>query len=138
MPGPPAGPSLRITTTSPVSILPCRDRRHRVLLGLEHARRARVCGEALVARELHHAALGREVAAQDREAAGGLERVSRAGARPAGPRSPVASRACSPIVRPVTVGASVVQQPGLEQALGHQRHAARPVQVDGDVLRRRA
>ena len=41
---------------------------------LEDARRALVVA-ALVAGELDHAALGREVAAQDRQAAGGLDRV---------------------------------------------------------------
>ena len=50
------------------------DRLHRVLLALEHARGALVVA-ALVARELHDAALGRDVAAQDREPAGRLDRV---------------------------------------------------------------
>ena len=45
-----------------------------VLLGVEHARRAAVM-QPLVARELDDAAVGREVAAQDREAARRLERV---------------------------------------------------------------
>ena len=74
MPGPPAGPSLRITTTSPGWIDLAFTARERVLLALEDARRAAVL-HALVAGELHDAALGREVAAQDREAAGRLERV---------------------------------------------------------------
>ena len=74
MPGPPAGPSLRMTTTSPALISPVGDGGHRVLLALEHARGALVV-DALVAGELHDAAVGREVAAQDREAAGGLDRV---------------------------------------------------------------
>ena len=48
---------------------------------------------ALVAGELDDAALGREVAAQDREAAGRLERVVERRARPAGPRVSCASSA---------------------------------------------
>ena len=47
-----------------------------VLLGLEHARRARLL-EALGAGELDDAAVRREVAAQDREAAVGLDRIAR-------------------------------------------------------------
>ena len=74
MPGPPAGPSLRIDDDVARLDLAVRDGRHRRLLALEHARRARVVA-ALVAGELHDAALGREVAAQDREAAGRLDRV---------------------------------------------------------------
>ena len=50
------------------------DRREAVLLGVEHARGAAVV-RALVARELDDAALGREVAVEDREAAGRLDRV---------------------------------------------------------------
>src|SRR5439155_77538 len=46
---------------------------HRVLLALEDARRTAV-GRALVAGHLHHAALGGEVAPEDDEAAGRLER----------------------------------------------------------------
>src|SRR5436305_589423 len=48
--------------------LPCLDRGEAVLLGVEHARRAAVV-QALVSGELHDAAVGREVASQDREAA---------------------------------------------------------------------
>src|SRR3954447_20069338 len=47
---------------------------HRRFLVLEHGRGALVV-DPLVAGELHDAAVGREVAAQDREAAGGLDRV---------------------------------------------------------------
>ena len=74
MPGPPAGPSSRITTTSPSRISSREHGRHRGLLAVEHARRADVAA-ALVAGELHHAAVRREVAAQDREAAGRLQRI---------------------------------------------------------------
>ena len=80
MPGPPAGPSLRITTTSPALDLVREHGRHRGLLAVEHARRADVAA-ALVAGELDDAAVGRDVAAQDREAAGGLERIATAAAR---------------------------------------------------------
>ena len=54
--------------------LAARDGGHRRLLAVEHPRRAAVV-DALVAGELDHRALGGEVAAQDREPAGGLERV---------------------------------------------------------------
>ena len=74
MPGPPAGPSLRMTMTSPFSIVPRDDGGHRLLLALEHPRGALVAA-ALVAGELDDAAFGREVAAQDREAARRLDRV---------------------------------------------------------------
>src|SRR5439155_50318 len=49
------------------------DGRHRVLLAIEHARRPRMA-QALVARDLHDATVGRQVAAQDHEAARRLER----------------------------------------------------------------
>ena len=103
---------------------PGGDRVHRGLLALEHARRALVVA-ALVARELHDAAVGREVAAQDRQAAGGLERVARAAARPPGRGSRRASSACSPIVLPVDGRRVRVQQAGLEQALGEHRRRRR-------------
>ena len=80
MPGPPAGPSLRITTTSPARISLREHGGHRRLLAVEHARRADVAAP-LVAGELDDAAVRRDVAAQDREAAGGLERVATADAR---------------------------------------------------------
>ena len=74
MPGPPAGPSLRITTTSPGLIWPLVTAAIVGFLALEDARRAAVVA-ALVAGELDDAALGREVAAQDRDPAGLLDRV---------------------------------------------------------------
>ena len=74
MPGPPAGPSLRITTTSPGLIWPL------VTAAIaasspSKTRAGPLCMAALVAGELDHAALGREVAAQDRDPAGLLDRV---------------------------------------------------------------
>ena len=120
MPGPPAGPSLRMTTTSPALISPVGDGGHRVLLALEHARRAAVV-DALVAGELDDAALGREVAAQDREAAGRLERVVERADDLLARRSPAASAACSPIVRPVTVMRVLVQQPELRAGAWRRR-----------------
>ena len=74
------------------------DRGEGVLLGLEHARRAAVLA-AVVAGELDHAALGREVAAQDREAAVGLERVVDSGRITSWPSASSAASATSPIVR---------------------------------------
>ena len=83
---------------------------HRGLLAVEHARRALVVA-ALVAGELDDAALGREVAAEDRDPARRLDRVvERADDLLAG-RSRRASCACSPIVLPVTVGASACRKP---------------------------
>ena len=61
-------------TTSPLLQRARLDRREAVLLGVEHARGAAVV-RALVARELDDAALGGEVAVEDREAAGRLDRV---------------------------------------------------------------
>ena len=130
MPGPPAGPSLRMTTMSPASILPGLDRGEAVLLALEHPRRAGLA-LALGAGELDDGALGREVAAQDREPALGLERIGerahdllavfldRGGGlladRPAADRDRV-----------------LVQDPGLGEAVEDQRHAAGAVEVGGD------
>ncbi len=74
MPGPPAGPSLRMTTTSPALMLLGEHGGHRGLLAVEDTRGADVAA-TLVAGELDDAALGRDVAAQDGEAAGGLERI---------------------------------------------------------------
>ena len=88
---------------------------------------------ALVAGELDDAAVRRDVAAQDREAAGRFERVrERAHDLLAGGLR--ASAACSPIVRPVTVGASAFSSPASLQALEHERHAAGFVELGGDVL----
>jgi len=69
MPGPPADHH-----HLPLADLLCEHGRHRGLLAVEHARRARVFA-ALVPGELDHAAVGRDVAAQDGKAAGGLERL---------------------------------------------------------------
>ena len=133
MPGPPAGPSLRITTTSPALISPGGDGGHRVLLALEHARRARR-GAALVAGELDDAALGREVAAQDREAAGGLERVVERPDDAPGPRSPAPSSA---MLADRLAGDGDARRragsPASSRRLQHERDAAGRVQVGGDV-----
>jgi hypothetical protein len=119
-----------MTTMSPRSMR--RDqRRHRALLAVEDARRAAVVA-ALVAAELDHAALGREVAAQDRQAAGRLDRVvERADDLLA---LGLGGLACVLADGPaVTVIASSLSRPPSWQALGDQRHAACRVQVGGDV-----
>ena len=68
IPGPPFGPSYRITTTSPGLISPDRIASQTTLLRIEDARRA---GDprALDARDFRHRAFGRQVAAQDGEVA---------------------------------------------------------------------
>ena len=63
-----------MTTTSPGVDRARLDRGEAGLLGVEDARRAAVM-RALVAGELDDAAVRREVAAQDREPAGRLQRV---------------------------------------------------------------
>ena len=136
IPGPPDGPSLRITTTSPALDRARLDRGERVLLGLEHPRRAAVLPPA-VAGELDDAAVGREVAAQDREAAVGRERV---GERPhdglalglLGGVGLLADRLAGDGDR------VAVEQPGLVQARGHERHAAGAPEVGRDVACRTA
>ena len=131
MPGPPAGPSLRMTTTSPALISPLVTAGHRLLLALEDARGALVV-DALVAGELHDAAVGGEVAAQDREAAGGLDRVvERAddllalGLLRLG--GVLADRAAGDGHRVLVEAAELLQ------ALDDDGHAAGLVQVGGDV-----
>ena len=105
--------------------------RHRRLLALEHARRPAVPA-ALVAGELDHAALGGEVAAQDRQAARGLERiVERADDALAGRLARLGG------VRPDRLarhGERVgVQDAGLAQAREQHGDATGLVEVDGDV-----
>ena len=73
MPGPPFGPSWRMTTTSPCLDAAGLDGFERGFLAVEHARRSAMHAE-VVARDLHHAAVGREVAAKDHETARRLER----------------------------------------------------------------
>ena len=132
MPGPPFGPSLRITTTSPGWIVLRHHGGEGVLLALEHARRAAVLG-AVVAGELHDAALGREVAAQDREAAVRLDRVGHRADHVLARRPPRRASATSPIVCPVTVSSSSWSSAELLQPPDHERHAAGAVEVGGHV-----
>ena len=123
MPGPPLGPSLRITTTSPALIPPAVTAVHRVLLALEHARRARWCVRSWPG-HLHDAALRGEVAAQDHEAAGLLQRIVER------PHDLLAGRllapraASSPIVRPVTVRSSSFRSPASSSRLATSADAA--------------
>src|ERR1700735_235247 len=106
--------------------------RHGGLLALEHPCRADVA-TTLVAGQLDHAPVGCHVAAQNRKAAGRLERV--------GERTYdllAGSLIC-------LLGVLTDRAPGdrdrigaqpayFLQALKHERHAARLVQVGGDVL----
>ncbi len=129
MPGPPAGPSLRITMTSPACDRAGLHRGERVFLALEHARAAFEVRRAL-AGQLQDAAFRREVAVQDRIAAARLERlrdrmhhVLRFGARRGG-------RASANRLRPVTVGASSSMPAAIsslrDRARCRRRRTARP------------
>ena len=121
-----------MTTTSPCWMLPASSGLHRRLLAVEDARRAVVVA-ALVAAELHDAALGREVAAQDRQAAGRLDRVvERAHDLLAGRSRSPRARARRPSGRS-TVIASSWRQAALLQALDDERDAAGLVEVGRDV-----
>jgi len=82
---------------------------HRGLLAFEHPRGPAVVA-ALVAGELHDAALGGKVAAQDREAPGRLDRIVKR-ADHLLPGVSRAAAAISPSVWPVTVGASSCRRP---------------------------
>ena len=130
MPGPPAGPSLRMTTTSPSLISPLVT----ACIAASSPSKTRA-GPAvmasLVAGELHDAALGREVAAEDRDAAGLLDRVVDR------PDHFLAGR----LVGLVGLLADrlagdrrgvLVQEAELLQALGQDGGAAGGVQVGGD------
>ena len=91
------------------------------------------CVDALVAGELDHAALGGEVAAQDREAAGGLDRRRRAGRTTRWPGVSCASRG---VLADRAAGDGlgvVVEHAQLLQALGDDGDPAGLVQVGGDV-----
>ena len=108
------------------------DRRHRVLLGLEHTRGAHLL-QALVAGELDHAAFGREVPAQDREPAGGLDRVGQRSydglaVRLLRTSSDLADAAAGDGRR------VAVEQAGFEQALGHERDPPGLVEIHGHVV----
>ena len=124
MPGPPAGPSLRMTTTSPASMPP------RVTAAIaasspSNTRAGPAVVAALVAGELDDAALGREVAAQDRQAAGRLDRVVERSDDVlalglGGVAGVLADRLAGDGDR------VLVEQPGLVQALEHDAARRRP------------
>src|SRR5438093_12747687 len=102
---------------------------HRVLLTLEDARGAAV-GRALVPGHLHHAALGREVALQDDEAAGRLERPLERGDDLLPGRLDRARR----LLRQGAAARrerAAVDEPGRDQPLRHHAGATRAAQVDG-------
>ena len=77
MPGPPFGPSQRITTTSFGLQRAGGERVHRGLLAVEDPGRA-LEDVGVEAGALHHRAVGRERAAQDGQAAGAVDRVAHA------------------------------------------------------------
>ena len=121
-----------MTTTSPALSSWAEHGRHRGLLAVEHARRPDVPA-ALVPGELHHAALGGDVATQDGEAAGGFDRLGE------GPHDalPVGLDGLGGVLadRPaVTVGASEWRMPASLQTRQHERHATRLVELGGDIL----
>ena len=106
------------------------DGREAVLLRVEHARRAAVQA-ALVARELHHRALGREVAAQDARPPVAFSGGS-IGTMTSWPGVSSRRRAISPRVRPSTFGVAVSRPAPLHELAGHERDAAGRVEVGGD------
>ena len=106
------------------------DRSEALLLGVEHARGPAV-KQALVPRELHDTAVGREVAAQHREPACLLERrLDR--------DDDLLARRLDDRVRDLRQRAAVdvrrvtVHEAGLQQLAGDERDTARGVQVGGD------
>ena len=121
-----------MTTTSPADDPAVLHRLEAGCLRIEDPRRPAVM-EPLVAGELDHAALGRERAAQDGQAAGRLERRSRSRGRPAGPRVSTASAAIFAIVRPSTFFSSPWSRSRLRSSRMTRRDAARVVQVRGVV-----
>ncbi len=132
MPGPPRGPSLRITSTSPAGVARVGDRGERVLLALEDARRAFEHAR-LQARDLDQRAVGREVAFQHDDAAGRMQRASRARARPRR-RAPAALASSSASVRPDSASASPCRWPPSSSAFSTGGDAADAVQVEREVL----
>jgi hypothetical protein len=109
----------------------CSTASHGGLLAVEDARGADV-QPPLVAGELDHAAVGREVAAQDRQPAAGLDRVVQ---RPHDALSRRLGRLAS-VVADGPAGHRhrvLVQQAGLEQSPGDERDAAGLVEVRRDV-----
>src|SRR4029079_9767481 len=105
-------------------------RGHRVLLALEDAGRALVV-DALVAGQLHDGALGREVAAEDREAAGLLDGVGERADDLLAGRLLRLARVLADAAAGDGLGV-LVEDPRLEQALGHDADAAGVVEVLGD------
>src|SRR5271168_3032382 len=89
--------------------------------------------EALVARDLYHAALRREIASQDDEAAGRLDRIADGADDLLSPRLRSVQRFLSQRL-PGYVQATAVDQPGIDQAPGQQSAAARRVIIGGDIL----
>ena len=92
---------------------------------VEDARRAPV-RDAVVPGDLDDAAIRREIAAQDHQAAGRLERRGRRPDRPPGPGVSTRLGRFSRSVRPVTVRASPCSAPDLEQALRERGGCRRP------------
>ena len=86
-----------------------------------------------MARELDDAAVGRERAAQDREAAGRLERRAATGRRRPGPGARRRIVATSSSVRPSTPRASPCDHAGADELASDEADAARGLQVGRDV-----
>ena len=137
MPGPPFGPSQRMTTTSPALQAARGQRVHRGLLAVEDAGGA-LEHVGVEAGALDDGAVGGQRAAQDREAAGAVDRVAHGvddlavGVRRGDVGQVLGHRAAGDGER------VAVQQPGVEQRLHHDRHAADAVDVGHHVLRRTA
>src|SRR5882762_6106807 len=104
----------------------------RVFLALEHAGRAAM-EVALLTRDLGHASVGGEIAPEDREPALGLERI---GQRPDHLLARRLARGPRFLAdRPAGDGRRVaVDEPGLEQPLGDDSHAAGVVHLGSRVV----
>ena len=89
-----------------------------------------------MAGELDDAAVGRDVAAEDRQAAVGRERIVERAHDPLAGGLPALS-AISPDRGAGDGDRALVQQAGLLEALQHERHAARGVQVGRDIVAER-
>ena len=131
MPGPPAGPSLRITTTSPATIRPCvtasiASSSHSKTRARARVMRLLVAGE-LRSTEPSGARLPRRMARPPVALTG-----SSTGRTTSWPGVSTASRACSPMVRPVTVGTSSWSIPASSSRLATTRDPPRLVEVLGD------
>ena len=130
MPGPPFGPSYRMTTMSPGWIRPASMASMAAVLPVEHPGGA-VEPVDVEPGDLDHRTLRGERPPQDRDAADVVDRLA---SEPVddlavGTGAPIRAR-FSPSVRPVTVISSRCSRPSLGEQPHDHRHAADAVDVD--------